>query len=451
LSKSHQARTLEADKGLGGWRVTRLPAVRSEKNHLRDPPERRIGVGNPGGRFVTGWFGFALWSGAFCSFAQSGAPARATDLAVTFQINARHTGAIITPSLLPPLTVKWSVDLGAAASYPLIAEKKVFVLAGDSTAGDVNLYALDINTGGTVWGPILIPVEASFFWAAATYDNGMIFVVPGAVSGLTSGALYAYDAKNGQQLWSTTLPGQVLFSSPPTARNGIVYTAGAGNGGTLYAVSETDGRLLWTASVLNGDNSSPVVTSGGVYVSYACPQTYKFEPKGGAQIWHLSGPCSGGGGNTPALYRGGLYVRGSQINSDNGAILSALKGTALKYFNSQFPPAFFHRTAYYVEASALTAVDVTTGSPLWTAVPANGDSYSSGAVVVNGTAYVGTQAGNLLGYTPKGRRVVSLSLGTPILGGDAGGLSQPQAGLGAGQGLLVVPAGTKVFALAPKP
>ena len=53
--------------------------------------------------------------------------------------------------------------------------------------------------------------------------------------------------------------------------SGIVYVGGAGSGGTLYAVSESAGNVLWTASVQNGDNSSPVKASsaGGVVTFYA--------------------------------------------------------------------------------------------------------------------------------------------------------------------------------------
>ena len=91
--------------------------------------------------------------------------------------------------------------------------------------------------------------------------------------------------------------------------NGIVYTSGAGDGGTVYAVRESDGTLLWTQEVENGDDSAPAVTSDGVYVSYACPQTYKFNPTSGDLIWHFSGQCEGGGGESVAIYNGQVYVR----------------------------------------------------------------------------------------------------------------------------------------------
>ena len=90
--------------------------------------------------------------------------------------------------------------------------------------------------------------------------------------------------------------------------NGTVYTGGAGSGGTLYAYAESSGHLNWRASVENGDSSSPVVTKAGVFVSYACPQTYQFNPRSGAQVWHYSGPCEGGGGSTAVLHGKFLYV-----------------------------------------------------------------------------------------------------------------------------------------------
>lgn len=35
------------------------------------------------------------------------------------------------------------------------------------------------------------------------------------------------------------MPGQFFFSAPPTAQNGMVFTAGSGEGGTVYGVDES--------------------------------------------------------------------------------------------------------------------------------------------------------------------------------------------------------------------
>ena len=372
-----------------------------------------------------------------------------SDLAVTYQINARHTGATLISGLRPPLKIKWSVDLGATVSYPLIANGKVYVLAGCDGAGKVNLYALNGLTGAIDWGPIEI-LEGAYCWAAAAYDHGMVFVVPDSSSPFgSSGAMFAFDANDGHQIWSVLLSGQYLFSSPPTALNGIVYTGGAGVGGTVYAVRESDGTALWTGSVENGDSSSPVVTSSTVFVSYVCPQTYAFNAASGQQIWHYSGSCEGGGGNTSVLYAGSLYVRDVDAIPNSGLALDAVTGTVTSSFSSLFAPAFRGKTAFYTQSNTLAAVNILTGATVWTSAPRTGDSYTSAPIVVNDFVYIGTASGHLLGYeAATGKHVLSINVGAPISAYDGFTFgASPTAGLGAGQGLLVVPASTRVVAL----
>lgn len=373
------------------------------------------------------------------------------DEAVTYQINPAHTGAHNTLGLRPPLSILWSVNLQATVSYPLIAGGKVFVLAGDSNAGNVSLYALDARTGSTLWGPVVVP-NGVYWWAAAAYEKGKVFVVPDSSSPFGAGAMFAYEAATGTLLWTSTLETQYLYSSPPTALNGIVYTAGAGEGGTVYAVSEANGNVLWTAGVANGDNSSPVVTNAGVYVSYVCPNVYDFNPKTGNQIWSYSPGCDGGGGNTPVLFGGKLYVRDAIVFSGyNGAVFDAASGALESYFNSNFAPAFAGSTGLYTEADTLTAFSVTSGATTWTATPPSGDSYSSAPIIVNGVVYIGTAGGNLVGYlVTTGTQVASIAVGASIQAGEYGGYSSPQSGLAAAGGLLIVPASNYLVALSHK-
>ena len=373
---------------------------------------------------------------------------QSADQAVAFQVNASHTGAITTTALAMPLSVKWSVNLNATVSYPLIAEGKVFVLAGDSTSNSINLYALDQQTGGTIWGPVLVP-RGSYWWAAAAYDNGTIFVTPDGATSFGSGAMYAYSASTGQLVWSANLAGQYLFNSPPTVFGGKVYTAGAGGGGTLYAVDEASGNTLWVGSVANGNNSSPVATLAGVFASYVCPQVYRFNPNNGKLIWNYNPGCDGGGGNTPVLYGHSLYVRDSiLVQNYNGITINALDGTVLGYFNADFSPSFWKSTGYFIHTNVLSAISLQTGFTLWTASPTSGDTYSSAPIVVNGIVFVGTSSGNVIAYRGKdGLQLASVNLGHPISAYDGDTYAAPQSGLGAAQGLLIVPASTYVFAL----
>jgi len=80
---------------------------------------------------------------------------------------------------------------------------------------------------------------------ASPHNRGRVFVVIG------SGLLTAFDPATGSIAWSKQLPGQWSFTSAPTGANGIVYTGGAGSGGTVRSAAdriETVGQVssVWT-------------------------------------------------------------------------------------------------------------------------------------------------------------------------------------------------------------
>ena len=94
---------------------------------------------------------------------------------ISFQIKPDHTGALYSPGMDPPLSLKWSVYIGGTASYPVIAGNKVFVIAAGSPS---TLYALDAQTGHILWDqPTPQGIEGG--WIGAAYENGMLFLVPG--------------------------------------------------------------------------------------------------------------------------------------------------------------------------------------------------------------------------------------------------------------------------------
>ena len=68
-------------------------------------------------------------------------------------------------------------------------------------------------------------------------------------------------------------------------------------------------------------------------------------------------------------------------------------------------------------------------------------------IVVGSTVYVGSSSGMIYGLSlTKGHVVWSANTGSSIDGPDEQNVSQPLTGLGAGQGLLVVPAGDQLVA-----
>jgi outer membrane protein assembly factor BamB len=351
---------------------------------------------------------------------------------VTYQINPGHSGSVtFGQQLVFPATPTWSVKLDAAASYPLIAEGKVFVTTADNTKGSygTTLYALDVATGKSVWGPVAI--SGTYFWSAIAYEKGKVFVIN------CDGLLRSFDAATGTPGWSVQLPGQYAFSAAPTAVNGVVYVGGAGSGGTLYAVDETNGNVLWTASVENGDESSPAISTenDGVFVSYPC-QVYKFDPKTGASLWHYSGPCEGGGGKTTAYANGLLYVR-----DGNGSIFDGKTGDLVGRFISGPIPALGPKTGFFLNAGTLLCEDLTTHQVLWSF--AGDGSLASAPILIDQTVIVGSGSGNVYALdAATGNTLWTGNAGAGIPGPDEQNVSQPLTGLGAGEGYLVVPAGS---------
>lgn len=345
-----------------------------------------------------------------------------------FQITVDHAGVTTSGGILAlQESPAWSVTLSSPLS-PIIAGGRVFVTAGGSSGS--LLYAFDAQTGQPVWGPLNVTAT----WL--TYDNGKLFSVN------ASGLMQSFDAATGTAGWSVQLPGQYAFSSAPTASNGIVYVGGAGSGGTLYAVNETNGTVLWTGSVENGDDSSPAVGPNGVYVSYACPQVYDFAltsaTTAGQLIWNYAGPCEGGGGNTPVYANGELYVRDW---TSTPKIFNASTGALTGSFSATAAPAISSTNGFFLNSGTLTGTDLATNTVLWSFASSDGSPLSTTPIVVDQTVVIGSSSGTLYGLnTLTGQLTWQVSAGAAITSqGD-------QSGLAVADGILVVPTASLLLA-----
>ena len=376
------------------------------------------------------------------------ARADSSDLAVAYQLNAAHSGVQSGSSLGPRFARRWEVSLPGLVSYPLIAQGMVFVTAGDNANKPPWLYALDGQSGEVVWSQSL---PYPWPWANAAYDNGRIFVV-GSIGGPNNraGLMEAFDAGSGVLLWSTTLRGD-LFTAPPTAANGLVYTTGNETFAAVYALDEETGTIVATSPrVIQGDISSPTLGGGGVYVGYACNSDFAFAQATLALLWYYPASCSGGGGKTTVYADGRLYTR----DSYGDLILDVATGRLLGTYSSYLAPAvdqdsMFTLTFPNYPSSTLAAHNLSDGSTRWTFV---GDGrLDTAPIVVDGAGgrlvIEGSSSGRLYALDANnGTPVWSTDVGAPILQPDEQSFPQPLTGLAAGQGLLVVPASNTVSA-----
>lgn len=357
---------------------------------------------------------------------------------VTYQGDYAHSGrAVQATAPVFPAARAWSVALSGPASYPVIAGGRAFVLAGAPPSGSgygTTLHALNLADGRTAWGPVAL--SGTYFWAGHAYDQGRLYVLN------YDGLLRSFDAATGAAGWSVQLPGQYAFSSPPTAVDGMVYVGGAGSGGTLYAVDAASGALLWTAPVANGDHSSPTVSPDGVFVAYPC-QVYKFARLSGRLLWQRNTGCSGGGGRTAAYANGRLYVR--SVTGGSNEILDAATGAPIGSFGGTAIPAFTDTLGFFLSGSTLQGVHSGTGAVAWSF--AGDGQLVSPPFVLNDRVFVASASGQVFALdAATGAQVWSGQAAAGASATDEHNVSQPYAGLGIGEGWLIVPAGQTVNA-----
>ena len=355
--------------------------------------------------------------------------------AVAYQINPAHTGAVTFSSVTFPTAITWTVDFGATPSYALIADGTVFVTATDSTANS-SLYALDLTTGGTKWGPVAIPGDTS-----PAYDNGVVFV-SSAVGGGT-GSVNAYDAATGTLLWSTPMSGfDPLSASAPTAMNGFVYVTGQ-NG--TSALNESTGAVTWSQSSFGFAQSSPAVSASGVYVDPGCV-VYAYDPTTGTPLWSAQPACTRGFGSTPFLVGNSLFA---PMNATyGGSILDASTGTSTGTYSAGVPPVFDAQTGYFVQPNqqgptgALQAITLSSNAVKWTFA---GESAVCAAAVISQYVIAAGCTGKLYGIdSATGQQVWLATPGAPSVWNFTGELPLPA--MAAGDGMLVINSGTKLVA-----
>jgi outer membrane protein assembly factor BamB len=359
------------------------------------------------------------------------------DQSTTYQIDAVHRGSQPEP-FVPPLTNKWTRDLGGTIAYPVVAQGMIFATAQTtiSNRAHAELFALDEATGTTRWGPIDLQSDPAYGIAELAYDEGRLFAVNDI------GEVTAFDAATGVPLWSVpvdpyALPGN--SHEPPVALYGTLYVPTYGE---VWAIEETNGLVRWKVST-GGYNTFVAADKVAVYVTGNCNKTMALDPSTGSTRWtHVN--CGAASNYAPVIDSGKVYVRNDDYPNE---ILDAANGERTGTFVSGPAPAFSGSLGFFLsgpvngvvyQGSLLTARDSSTGATAWTF---SGDGLlSSAPLVVGDSVYVGSTNGNLYALDAKtGALTWKTSLGAPVTAPNEYN-NVPITGLAAGGGLLVVPA-----------
>jgi outer membrane protein assembly factor BamB len=322
-------------------------------------------------------------------------------------------------------TQRWRVDTGVAdqsTGAPAVSVAGGMVYVG---ALDHNLYALRASDGTQLWRTLV-----GWYPSAAVAANGVAYVTS------SEPHVYALDTATGAVRWSYRMDdggGQNV-----QVMDSVVYAAGFTK---LYALSATDGTLLWefglgspTEHLIDG---LPTITADSIYLSDSNGSIYALDTATGAVRWHTSLSTIAPSGRPLTLSDGVIYVGIGNAAADTHLYaLHAADGTVIwstKVDGSVGEPVVVGSVIYLPEEAFsaganenwMYALHVSDGSTIWRVdlgIAGRGTlagPYWPRPVIVNSMLYIGADDGHLYALRPADGSVVwriqvSGSAGIPV-------------------------------------
>lgn len=242
------------------------------------------------------------------------------------------------------LKLAYTLQLGALRSNestPIVVGDLLYV---SSSWGPKTVFALDAKTGAIRWryepdlpGDTMQYGCCDVVNRGVSYGDGKIFV------GRLDGHLVALDAKDGKELWDTKVvdykQGAVITSPPLVVKNMVVTGFGGGEYGVRGALSAYDantGKQLWSTFTTAGDGDANSDSwkgdswkNGGgaawLIGSYDAKTNTIFYGTSNPSPWNnaLRGPDSSDYGKSTNLYTSSTVA----FDADTGKIKWWLQGT----------------------------------------------------------------------------------------------------------------------------
>lgn len=166
---------------------------------------------------------------------------------------------------------------GGSTSTPAISNGLAYIYGAGS------LWAFNASTGKEVWRRL-----------GTAGSNESALVANGAVYVGNPKALWAFDASTGTTRWTVSDPGGL---TSPAFANNVLYVGNIAEG-AVYAYNATTGHQLWRTTVSGTVSGSPTLANGVVYFgSYEYPKNQHphynlnaVDASTGAMLWHQATP-----------------------------------------------------------------------------------------------------------------------------------------------------------------
>lgn len=314
-----------------------------------------------------------------------------------------RTGEMPGPGPAGEVTVKWQIapGLGSIAASPVIASGTLFAGTTGVTADgaqDGVFLAVDVETGQERWRFV---TTGEIIWASAAYSDGMVFVASGRYLD-PHGTMRALDAVTGNVIW--TFETASMIAGSPVVHEGLIYFGSDavnpwfGEGGSLFAVDISSGKLRWERSVAGNHRSPPVVDGNTIYQATDGGYLYARDPASGQIKWQSA---IGGGIHWPAAAANGLVFVDVFETGNLLAIDTTTGQERWRISSGGLPPAsrgvaVSAGVVHLFYPGAIVALDAATGVELWRADADPGAS--STLVIASGRLYYGTYGGDMVAF-----------------------------------------------------
>ncbi len=320
-------------------------------------------------------------------------PSGSTDFPWTmFRNNAMRTG--VTPASGPARgSLMWSFSTTALIySSAVVADGTIFIPSWDG-----NVYAIDEYSGLQKW----VFSTYQYVPSSPAVSNGLVYITtacPTAGSGpftCTSGSVYALDEQTGSVVWQK-VQGSPITSSPLVADGKVFYgTVTLGNG-QVYARYAASGNGNWTVYLSDAVESSPSVDNGRVFVGQVDGAVVALNETSGAQIWRVV-PSGATIQTAPAVGYGKVFVGTVStglfaLNENTGATIWTFPTGG---FNSTSVALNGGEVYFGTGRGRVFGLNATTGAQIWSRTVGGGVSSSPSLALGSKTLFVGSNDHNL--------------------------------------------------------
>jgi outer membrane protein assembly factor BamB len=240
---------------------------------------------------------------------------------------SKETGLLKEWTKEGPRLLWKTTEVGAGYSTPVFVEGHIYLLGN---RGDQEfVFALDAKNGKQVWSTPIGKVGKNFgpqypgARSTPTVDGAVMYVLG------SDGDLVCLEKTSGQARWKKSLrkdfggvPGDWAYAESPLIDGEVLVCTPGGAKATLVALNKKDGEVIWRSAVPGGDKagyaSLIIAEAGGEkeYVQFVQRGVVGVDAKTGRFLWRYDKTKDIGANiPTPVFRAGYVYSCGSRSGS----------------------------------------------------------------------------------------------------------------------------------------